>query len=91
MIGEIIEFPGREPPPEGYSEQYIDKLHSEAFRDLEVYLQDRVSMSSIAAQFMTNTKCEDDRLSFAVHHLDEMLRDWKRYNERWHGERRGTS
>jgi hypothetical protein len=40
-------------------------------RDLEVYLQDCVSMSSIAAQFMTNTKCEDDRLSFAVRHLDE--------------------
>jgi hypothetical protein len=94
MTGEIVEFPGREPPPEGYSEQYIDKLHSEAFRDLEVYLHDCVRMSSIAIQFMTNTKCEDDdgRLSFAVLHLDEMLRDlWKRYNERWHGERRGTS
>jgi hypothetical protein len=32
MTGEIVDFPGRA-PPEGYSEQYIDKLHSEAFRD----------------------------------------------------------
>jgi len=44
MTGEIVEFHGREPPAEGHSEQYIDKLHSEAFRELESMLCDCESM-----------------------------------------------
>jgi len=48
MTGEIVEFPGREPPAEGYSEQYVDKLHSEAFRDLEGRLCDCVRIAHIA-------------------------------------------
>ena len=48
MSGEIVEFAGREPPAEGYSEQYIDKLHSQAFRDLEGRLNDCLSMAKIA-------------------------------------------
>jgi hypothetical protein len=43
---QLVEFPGREPPPERYSEQYIDKLHSEAFRDVEVYLHDCAQFNS---------------------------------------------
>jgi hypothetical protein len=47
-MSNIVEFPGREPPPEGYSEEYVDKLHAEAFRDLEGRIDDCAIMASIA-------------------------------------------
>jgi hypothetical protein len=49
-MSNIVEFPGREPPAEGYSEEYVDKLHAEAFRDLEGHIGDCVLMASIAVQ-----------------------------------------
>ena len=56
MTSEIVEFPDRK-PASGHSE---DKAHAKAFRDLEDRLCDCVRMSRIAAQLMTNTRCEDD-------------------------------
>jgi hypothetical protein len=93
MTGEIVEFPGREPPAEGYSEQYIDKLHSEAFRELEPMLCDCESMGKIAAQMMFAKDDGSNReLVFAVAHVAEMLTALKAdYYARWHGEKRGTS
>jgi hypothetical protein len=92
MTGEIVEFPGREPPAEGYSEQYIDKLHSEAFRDLEGPICDCEIMARIAAQLMSNARSDDDELVFAVFHVSQMLTALKAdYHARWHGEKRSTS
>ena len=90
MTGEIVEFPGREPPPEGYSEQYIDKLHSEAFRDLEGPISDCQSMAKIAAQMMGNASTMDGELVFAVFNTSRMLTALMAdYHARWHGEKRG--
>jgi hypothetical protein len=88
MSGEIVEFPGREPPPEGYSEQYIDKLHSEAFRDLEMRICDCAAMGKIAAQMVAAEDNGTDReLLFAVCHVSEMLAALKAsYYAAWHGE-----
>ena len=60
MTGEIVEFPGREPPPEGYSEEYIDKLHSEAFRDLECEVSDLDRMGKIARNLIMNCAAKED-------------------------------
>jgi hypothetical protein len=84
----VIEFPGAEPPPGGYSEEHVNKVHADAFRELESSLRDCVRMSEIAAELMLNAKVEDDSLRFAVFHTAEMLmRLEKEYDARWHGER----
>jgi hypothetical protein len=86
----VVEFPGN-PPPEGYSEQYIAKLHSEAFRNLESSVCGCVKMGSIAAQLMSDADDgEDSNLLFAVLHLQRMLDSLRQeYYARWHGEKRG--
>jgi hypothetical protein len=88
--GDVIKFPGRVPPSEGYSNHYIANLHSEAFRDLEGSLCDCVTMGQIAAQCMGNAQCQDELLAFSVFNLSRMLDALKaEYEARWHGERRG--
>jgi hypothetical protein len=66
----------------------IDKLHSEAFRNLEPSICDCESMAKIAAQITMNTKTEDRELVFAVVHAMEMLTALKtNYYAAWHGEK----
>ena len=87
---DVIQFPGRAPPSEGFSDEYIANLHSEAFRDLETSLCDCVTMGKIAAQCMGEAKCQDELLAFSVFNLSRMLDALKaEYEARWHGERRG--
>src|SRR5215471_18802344 len=87
MSNNVVEFPGREPSPEGYSAEHVDKVHAEAFRDLEGHIHDCVQMSEIAAQKMGNTTCNDEGLVFAVFHLHEMLLKLEKYYRAgWHGE-----
>jgi hypothetical protein len=82
----VIEFPGN-PPPDGYSEEHVDKVHGEAFRELEMNLRDCVRMGGIATQLMSDAKV-DEHLMFAVFHLGQMLmRLEKEYDVRWNGER----
>jgi hypothetical protein len=79
-MSKFVEFPGREPPPEGYSEQYIDKLHSEAFRDLEGDVCDLERMGQIAQDLIAQCVGIDRDLelsSFAVMQLAKMLREFK--------------
>jgi hypothetical protein len=98
----ITEFPG-DPPAEGYSKQYVDKLHSEAFRDLEKSLRDCVRMGEVVARLTfeadmkrvrengEGSKSGNPELSFAVSHCAEMLaRLEKEYDALWHGEVRGS-
>lgn len=73
-MSELIEFPGREPPPEGYSEHYVDKLHAEAFRDLEGWISDCQCMAKIAAQLMSNATTMDSELVFAVFNTSQILK-----------------
>ena len=84
----VIKFPGAEPPPGGYSEEHVDKVHGDAFRELETNLRDCVRMGEIAAELMLNAKVENDGLRFAVFHTAEMLiRLEKEYDARWNDER----
>ena len=85
-MSSIIEFPVADKP---ITESEIDKLHGDAFRDLEMSLRDCVRMSGIAAELILRAKLEDNSLSFAVFHTAEMLmRLAKEYDARWHGERK---
>jgi hypothetical protein len=69
------------------TESEIDKLHSEAFGDLEPAICDCVSMAKIAAQMMFAKDDGTDReLVFAVAHVSEMLAALKtNYYAAWHG------
>ncbi len=88
MSADIINYPGAALPDRPITEGEIDKLHGDAFRDLEPNLRDCVRMGEIAAQLMLNAKNEDAALNFAVMHLAEMLmRLEKEYDDGWHGER----
>jgi transcriptional regulator NrdR family protein len=75
-MSNVVEFPLSDRP---ITESEIDKLHSEAFRDLENGICDCINMSGIAAQLMSNARIgeENANLRFAVLHLDETLRRLK--------------
>jgi hypothetical protein len=81
-----VEFPIADRP---ITESEIDKLHSEAFRNLESGICDCTTMAKIAAQMVL---AEDDGtnrdLIFAVCHVSEMLDAFKAsYYAAWHGEK----
>ena len=82
-MSSIIEFPLPDKP---ITEAEIDKLHGDAFRELETNLRDCVRMSGIAAELMLNAKIEDDSLRFAVFHTVLVSLE-KEYDASWHGER----
>src|SRR5450755_4938712 len=85
-MSSIIEFPIADKP---ITESEIDKLHGDAFRDLETNLRDCVRMSGIAAELILRATPEDRELAFAVVHAMEMLTALKaNYYAAWHGERK---
>jgi hypothetical protein len=79
----VIEFPGRGDPSDDRSE---DDIHAEAFRDLKGHIADCVCMSQIASELVEkNARCNDE-LTFAVHHLTEMLLNLQnKYRAAWDG------
>jgi len=87
MSDNIVEFPLPDRP---ITESDIDKLHSEAFRDLEGPISDCQSMAKIAAQMMCNASTMDGELVFAVCNTSRMLTTlMAEYHAAWHGEKRG--
>jgi hypothetical protein len=92
MSADIVEFPLPDRP---ISASEIDKLHSEAFRDLEGHIGDCVHMASIAVQMAEHAiEGRDDKhekAMFAVFQVAVMLKKLKAdYYAAWHGERRST-
>ena len=94
-MSNLIEFPLPDRP---ITEGEIDKLHSEAFRDLEGNVCDLERMGQIAQDPIVQCVAREDGYreldlsSFAVTQLAKMLRDFKdRYDKRWHGELTGAS
>jgi hypothetical protein len=79
-MSEIVQFPGGEPAPEReWSEQEVDKIHAEAFRDLEIRISDCESMAKITAQLMSQfDNGQYPHVCFDVFHLNEMLRELKK-------------
>jgi hypothetical protein len=89
MSNNIIDFPPVDRP---ITETEIDKLHSQAFRDLEGGISDCVSMAKIAADQIHDLKTEDRELVFAVAHTWELLAKLKAdYYAAWYDEKRGAS
>ncbi len=86
MTGNIVEFPLPDRP---ITEDEIDRLHSEAFRDLEEGICDCASMAKIAAQMVLAKDDGTNReLIFAVAHVSEMLTAFKaNYYAAWYGEK----
>jgi hypothetical protein len=87
-MSEIIEFPLPDRP---FTESEIDKLHSQAFRDLEEKISDCVTMASIAVQMVVPAieGCDDKhkKAVFAMCHLAEMMEKLEEhYHAAWHGE-----
>jgi hypothetical protein len=94
-MSEIIQFPG--PQPEvglPTTEDDIDKLHSEAFRDLEGEIHDLGLIGEIAEPLiMSCTIGKEDSMrklelaQFAVLQLAKMLKEFEaNYRKRWHNE-----
>ena len=84
-MSNVVDFPGTDLP---ITEVLVDKLHSEAFRDLEGRLCDCVRMAHIAGDMAANAKDVDEDLIFAIVHTFEMLKTLKvDYYAAYHGEK----
>jgi hypothetical protein len=84
-MNNVVDFPIADRP---ITEAQVDKLHSEAFRDLEGRLCDCVHMANIAAQLMCNHATTDGNLAFAVYNTERMLTVLKAdYHAAYHGEK----
>jgi hypothetical protein len=88
-MSNVVDFPASDRP---VTKSEIDKLHGEAFRDLEPAICDCVNMAKIAAQMViTKDDGTDRELVFAVAHVSEMLDALKSgYYAAYHDEQRGT-
>jgi hypothetical protein len=87
----VIEFPTVDRP---ITEDEIDKLHSEAFRDLESMICDCVLMASIAIQMVEpaieGRDEKHEKAMFTVFQVAVMLKKLKAdYYAAWNGEQRG--
>ena len=86
-MSNVVKFPPSDRP---ITESEIDKLHSEAFRDLEPKICDCESMAKIAAQIVMSARIDESNREFvfAVVHVFEMLTALKaNYYAAWHGEK----
>ena len=82
-------------PQRQITESEVDKLHAEAFRDLEGELSDCVLMASIAVQMAEHAieggDHKHEKAMFAVFQVAVMLKKLKAdYYAAWHDERRST-
>jgi hypothetical protein len=91
----VVEFPVADKP---ITESEIDKLHSEAFRDLEGEVCDLERMGDIARSLIMECAAREDSFRqlelavFAVWQLAKMTREFKEgYFKRYHGELTGAS
>lgn len=80
-------------PVEGYSQQHVDHVHSEAFRDMEGEVCDLDRAGEIARDLIMNCKAADDGSNdleltvFAVGQFADMAKAFRaNYYKRWHDE-----
>ena len=88
-MSSIIDFPL---PNRRITETEVEKLHAEAFRDLEGRISDCVHMASIAVQMaesaIVGRDDKHERAMFAVFQVAIMLKKLNaNYQAAWHGER----
>ena len=88
MSADVISFPKDGLPDHQWTEAEVDKMHGNAFRDLEMSLRDCVRMCEITTEMIMRANKEDKSLTFAAAHLCTMLMKLEEeYDARWHGER----
>ena len=95
----VIEFPSPELPTRPITEADVDKLHSEAFCDLEGEVCDLERAGEISQQLiMQCTVGHEDSMrqlelaQFAVLQLAKMLREFRAsYYKRWKGDTAGVT
>jgi len=97
-MNNVVEFPPSDRPEHQWTESEVDKLHAQAFRDLEGGVCDLERIGQIAQDLIVQCVATEDgerelELStFVVMQLAKMLRDFKdQYYSRWHGEIMGAS
>jgi len=97
-MSEVVQFPGAPLPDRPITEAEVDKLHSEAFRDLEGAVCDVDRMGEIANELIMRCAAREDSFhdlelaTFAVWQLAKMLKEFRAsYYKRWHGELAGVS
>jgi hypothetical protein len=95
MDSTIIEFPTADRP---ITEGEIEKLHCQAFRDLEGAVCDLERAGAIARDLITECAAREDSFrqlelaQFAVWQVAKLAEEFKQdYYKRWHGELAGVS
>ena len=84
-MNNIVEFPVSDRP---ITEDQVDKLHSQAFRDLEARLCDCGYMAHIARELAANAKDADEDMVFAISQTFAMIETLKvDYYAAYHGEK----
>jgi hypothetical protein len=94
-MSNIVEFPVAE---REITESEIDKLHSEAFRDLEGSVCDLERAGAIARDLIAECAAREDSFrklelaQFAVWQVAKLAEEFKQdYYKRWYGELAGVS
>jgi hypothetical protein len=92
MSDNIVEFPTTDRPEHQWTEDEVDKIHAEAFRDLEGSISDCLWMSVIALEMveraMEGRDQKHEKAMFAVFEVAKMLKKLKAdYQAMWHGGR----
>jgi hypothetical protein len=89
-MNNVVDFPIADRP---ITEDQIDKLHSQAFRDLEGDVCDLDRMGEIANNLIMNCSASEDGFhdlelaTFAVFQLAKMLKEFRAsYYKRWDDE-----
>jgi hypothetical protein len=93
-MADVVKFPGA--PPDREISDDGDRLHAEAFRDLEGRIHDCSLMAHIAVglaePFINSRDYEAERALFAVCHVSEMLKKLSAdYQAAFYGEQRAGS
>ncbi|SRR5216684_6455309 len=97
-MSDVVPFPGAIPAPEVHTEIDPNKVHAEAFRDLESEVCDLDRMGEIARDLIMNCAAKEDSFhdlelaTFAVWQLAKMAKEFRtNYQKRWYGELVGVS
>jgi hypothetical protein len=97
-MSDVVPFPGVMPTSEVHTERDDNKIHAEAFRDIEGEVCDLDRMGEIAQNLIMNCAAKEDSLhdlelaTFAVWQLAKMTKEFRtNYQKRYYGELVGVS
>jgi hypothetical protein len=91
MSADILTFPGDGLPDRPVTEQEVDRLHSQNFKDLEGRINNCALMAAIAMDLVIplimGIEPEKEKAQFAIHNAAQMLKQLQTdYQAAWYGE-----